>query len=76
MDHAEVIEQLASREKFLTVRELARLLELSRRTVYRRVWAYAIPFAKIGTCLRFDPAEIAEWLRSEAVRKRKKPSMR
>jgi len=76
MDQAVVIEQLASREKFLKVPELAGLLQFSSRTIYRRVRASAIPFTKIGTCLRFDPAEIAEWLRSEAVRKRKIPSTR
>ena len=53
-------------EKFdhaLTAVELAKLLAVSRITVFKLAKAGRIPCFRIGTCVRFDPRAIAQWLR-------------
>jgi len=53
-------------EKFdhaLTAVELAKLLAVSRVTVFKLARAGRIPCFRIGTCVRFDPRAVANWLR-------------
>jgi len=46
---------------------LARLLGLSRITVYKRAAAGMIPCLRIGGAVRFDPVVIARWLDENEV---------
>jgi excisionase family DNA binding protein len=53
-------------EKFdpaLTAFELAELLAVSRITVFKLARAGRIPCFRIGSCVRFDPRAVAQWLR-------------
>ena len=43
--------------------ELAELLAVSRVTVFKQAAAGRIPSFHVGTCVRFDPRAIANWLR-------------
>jgi excisionase family DNA binding protein len=47
----------------LTAAELAELLAVSRVTVFKQAKAGRIPCFRIGTCVRFDPKLIGQWLR-------------
>jgi excisionase family DNA binding protein len=49
----------------LTVEEIARLLRVNRKTVYDAVRARAIPFARVGRLLRFNPDAVLQWLRGQ-----------
>ena len=49
--------------RLLDVDELAALLNVTRRHIYRLVHEKRIPYLKIGGLLRFDPAQIAAWLK-------------
>jgi excisionase family DNA binding protein len=49
----------------LTADELARLLTVSRITVFKQAKAGRIPSFRIGTCVRFDPKITADWLRGQ-----------
>lgn len=51
----------------LTVAELVPLLGISRTTVYEMVTKRQIPHLRIGMMIRFDPGEIARWLRLKTV---------
>lgn len=51
----------------LTVRDLADTLNLSGQTLYRMVSDQTIPFFTIRGSYRFDPKEIARWLRRRSV---------
>jgi len=62
MDLAEQIERM---ERALTADELAGLLSVSRVTIFKQAAAGKIPSFRIGTCVRFDPHAVAEWLRSQ-----------
>lgn len=55
-------EQLRSKKKALTVDELADLLGIAARTIYKEVEDDHIPFFRVRTTIRFDPHQIAEWL--------------
>jgi excisionase family DNA binding protein len=47
----------------LTATELAQMLTVSRITIFKQAKAGRIPSFRIGTCVRFDPRSVAEWLR-------------
>jgi len=50
----------------ITVSELAALLHLSKTAIYDLVRRNAIPHYRL-VGLRFDPQEVAEWLRSRFI---------
>jgi excisionase family DNA binding protein len=53
-------------EKFgraLKAGELASLLSVSRITIFKLAKAGRIPSFHVGTCVRFDPRAVANWLR-------------
>ena len=47
----------------LTANELAEILTVSRITIFKQAKAGRIPSFRIGTCVRFDPRAVAQWLR-------------
>ena len=47
----------------LTANELAEMLTVSKITIFKQVKAGRIPSFRIGTCVRFDPRSVAQWLR-------------
>jgi len=50
-------------DRALTADELARMLTVSRITIFKQAKAGRIPSFRIGTCVRFDPKSVARWLR-------------
>jgi len=57
-----LIEQLRSKKISLTVEELAELLCIAARTLYKEVEDDHIPFFRVRTSIRFDPHQVADWL--------------
>lgn len=55
-------EQLRSKNKALTVEELAGLLCVAIRTLYKEVEDNHIPFFRVRSSIRFDPHQVADWL--------------
>jgi excisionase family DNA binding protein len=49
-------------KEYLSVTELAHLFAVNPKTIYRRLWAKAIPAYKIGKCWRISRKDI-EWFR-------------
>ena len=49
----------------LVVTDIAELLRISERQVYKLVAAHRIPCFKIGGSIRFDPSAISVWLRQK-----------
>jgi excisionase family DNA binding protein len=47
----------------LTANELAEMLTVSKITIFKQAKAGRIPSFGIGTCVRFDPRSVAQWLR-------------
>ena len=47
----------------LTADELVRVLSVSRITIFEQAKAGRIPSFPIGTCVRFVPKVVANWLR-------------
>ncbi len=47
----------------LTAEDLAAMLNVSRITIFKHAKAGRIPSFRIGTCVRFDPKTMADWLR-------------
>lgn len=44
--------------RFLTVRELADRLNVSEKTIYRKVYAGALPHLRVGKGIRFNWSEV------------------
>jgi excisionase family DNA binding protein len=49
----------------LTAKELAEMLSVSKITIFKQAKAGRIPCFHIGTCVRFDPRTVANWLRAQ-----------
>jgi excisionase family DNA binding protein len=55
------------RRAALTVSEVAGILSVSERQVYKLAASNRIPSFRIGGSVRFDPAAIADWLRQKML---------
>ena len=51
--------------QILTVSEVAKLLRVSSKTVYKKVRRDEIPHKKIGNKIRFLLPQVMDWLRGE-----------
>jgi excisionase family DNA binding protein len=60
-------ERLRSKNKALTVEELAGLLGVAIRTVYQEVEDDRIPFFRVRSSIRFDPHQVADWLEGKMI---------
>jgi excisionase family DNA binding protein len=58
-----IFDKLEKIDRAITAEELARLLCVSHVSVFRWAKSGRIPSFRIGTCVRFDPRAIADWLR-------------
>jgi len=61
MSLADQIEKIG---RALTAEELAKFLSVSRITIFKHAAAGRIPSFRIGSCVRFDPRAVAQWLRT------------
>jgi excisionase family DNA binding protein len=66
---ADRIEQV---DHALTADELAPLLSISRITIFKHARRGNIPSFRLGTCVRFDPHAVAEWIRTGTAAPAKK----
>ncbi len=49
----------------MTATQLATLLAVSRIIIYKLAKRNRIPSFRVGTCVRFDPKAVANWLRGQ-----------
>lgn len=54
----------------LTVEDAATYLAVSKSTLYGWVWQRRIAFVKVGRALRFDPADLREFIRANRIQAR------
>ncbi|MEI9980434.1 MAG: helix-turn-helix domain-containing protein [Edaphobacter sp.] len=66
-------ETLQDRHSAITVSELASMLNISRRQLYKMAAANRIPHLKIGASVRFDPDAIREWLHDKTLLPQRRP---
>jgi excisionase family DNA binding protein len=59
-----IADQIEKIGRALTAEELAQLLSVSKVTIFKQAAAGRIPSFRVGTCLRFDPRAVAQWLRN------------
>jgi excisionase family DNA binding protein len=64
---ADLASALDRRTCALCARELMRLLGYEKSAFYQMCKDARIPHFRIGTSIRFDPHEIAQWLRERHV---------
>jgi excisionase family DNA binding protein len=48
--------------KLMTANEVARLLRVSGRTVFALVERAELPAVRMGRCVRFDPADVLQYI--------------
>lgn len=63
MTLADVFEQ---KREALRVEDVARILDISVKQIYKMAANGQIPSMKIANCVRFDPHDVAAWLRSQS----------
>ena len=52
--------------KFLTVEDVAEMLQVTRTTIYN-LKKKGLPFIKLGKNIRFDEEAVIEWVKSNTV---------
>ncbi len=63
----DILAILRSRRQALYIEELAELLSLSTKTLYRHAASELLPAYRIGNAIRFSGNEIASWLEQQAI---------
>jgi excisionase family DNA binding protein len=63
--HSTLAERIERIGCALTAKELAEMLNVSKITIFKYAKAGRIPCFRIGTCVRFDPRAVANWLRAQ-----------
>ena len=56
-----------SLNKYLSVKEVAALLNIAEKTVRKYVWLKTIPYIKIGGHVRFDYNRLQAWIDHQNV---------
>ncbi len=56
--------------RMVDVQDLSAVMGISSKQVYALACRGAIPHYRIGRAVRFDPTEIAEWLRAHSCGRR------
>jgi len=49
----------------LTAKQLARILNISEKTIFKMAKAGRIPSFRVGACVRFDGKLVIDWLREQ-----------
>jgi excisionase family DNA binding protein len=57
-------ETLESKTKALRAGEVARLFDVAPQTIYKMAARGTIPSFRVAGAVRFDPRELAKWLRN------------
>jgi excisionase family DNA binding protein len=60
-----LIEQLEARTGAMKVAELCELLGVDDKHIYRMAARGSLPSFHVGAAVRFDPQEVAKWLRTK-----------
>jgi excisionase family DNA binding protein len=60
------VNDISTIPQLLTIDQLAERLGITVRHVRRLVAERRVPYLKVGRLVRFDPSEIAKWLRDSA----------
>ena len=58
-----IIRILEGKEHTLKAGEIAKLLGVTRQHIYKMAADGTIPSFQLGAAIRFDPEQVAEWLR-------------
>ena len=64
LKYMSIADQIEKTGHALTAEDLAKLLCVSKLLIYKQAAAGRIPSFRVGTCVRFDPRAVANWLRS------------
>jgi excisionase family DNA binding protein len=59
-----IIEQIENHTSALKAQDVAKLLEVTRQHLYAMAAQGTIPCFRVGAAIRFDPQELAAWLKT------------
>jgi excisionase family DNA binding protein len=62
-DLGRLLRTLETKDQALKAAELAKLLRVTRQHIYKMAAEGSIPSFRVGCAIRFDPGQIADWLR-------------
>ena len=66
-DNLDFLDRLNNLGTLLTVKELARILVISEKTIYSYVARNMIPYMKIQSSVRFRPKHVAQWFNRKQI---------
>lgn len=57
---------MSSELKYLTIEQVAEMLQVTRMTIYN-LQSKGLPFIKLGRSVRFDKDDVIEWMNSKKI---------
>jgi len=71
-----MLDEIRAKPTAMNVREVAEVLKISEREIYRLAAANRIPHFRIGSSVRFDPVAVATWVEEQiqSIPPRRPPS--
>jgi len=57
---------MSSEMKFLTIEQVAEMLQVTRATIYK-LQKKGLPFIKLGRNVRYDKDDVIDWAKSKKV---------
>ena len=62
-----IVETLRTRIGLIALKPMAQIIGSHYQTLYGRVREGAIPYTRVGSRIRFDPGQVADWLESRQI---------
>ena len=63
----DILAVLRSRRQALHIEDLANLLSLSTKTLYKHAACGLLPAYRLGGAIRFSGSEIADWIERQSI---------
>lgn len=60
-----LVRMVEAYDSAITVAQLARILQCSKREIYSLIEQKRLPALKVGTMMRLDPASVCDWIRGK-----------
>jgi excisionase family DNA binding protein len=64
---SKLAQMIEDHNEAITVPQLAAILKCSRREVYKLISNKRIPALRVGSMIRLDPSQVADWVRSKGT---------
>jgi excisionase family DNA binding protein len=67
LECTDIEQRIASWGKAMTAPDVAAVLNVSVKTIFKLTGKGTLPAFRVGNCIRYNPARLAAWVQSTAI---------